>query len=126
MEEDIKKEESQETDQAPEKPLDKMTALELREIAKEIPGATGVHAMKKAELLAIIKEARGIEDKEPAKERKKKAGKPTASVKDLKEKILQLRKEKEAAREGKDRHTVDILRRRIKRLKRQTRKVAQA
>lgn len=126
MEEDVKKEESQETDQAPEKPLDKMTAPELREIAKEIPGVTGVHAMKKADLLVIIKEARGIEDKKPAKKRKKKADKPTASVTDLKEKILQLRKEKEAAREGKDRHKVDILRRRIKRLKRQTRKVAQA
>ena len=126
MEEDAEKEESQDKDQAPEKPLDKMTASELREIAKEIPGATGVHAMKKAELLVIIKEARGLEDKKPEKKRQKKEDKPTASVTDLKEKILQLRKEKEAAREGRDRHKADILRRRIKRLKRKTRKVAQS
>ena len=82
--------------------------------------------MKKAELLAIIKEARGLEDKKPAKKIQKKEDKPTAGVKDLKEKILQLRKEKEAAREGRDRHKVDILRRRIKRLKRKTRKFAPA
>ena len=50
-----------------EKPLDKMTAPELREIAREIPGVDGVHAMKKQELLAVIKEARGIKDEEPAK-----------------------------------------------------------
>ncbi len=126
MEEDVKQEETQEADQAPEKPLDKMTAPELREIAKEIPGVTGVHAMKKAELLVTIKEARGIEDKKPAKKTAKKTDKPTAGVKDLKEKILQLRKEKRAARENRDRHKVDILRRRIKRLKRKTRKFAQA
>ncbi len=126
MEEDAEKEESQDKDQAPEKPLDKMTAPELREIAKEIPGAAGIHAMKKAELLVIIKEARGLEDKKPEKKRQKKEDKPTAGVKDLKEKILQHRKEKEAAREGRDRHKVDVLRRRIKRLKRQTRKFAQA
>jgi cell division protein FtsX len=38
-----------------EKPLDKMTAKELREMAKEIPGVAGVHAMKKEQLLEVIK-----------------------------------------------------------------------
>jgi hypothetical protein len=56
------------------KPLDKMTANELRELAKAIPEITGVHAMKKAELLAVVKEARGIKEaaaqKEVAKEDK--------------------------------------------------------
>ena len=84
MEEDVKKEESQEKDQVPEKTLDKMTAHELREIDKNIPGVTGVHAMKKAELLTVIKEDRGIEEKEPEKEKKKKAEKPTAGIKELK------------------------------------------
>jgi hypothetical protein len=38
-----------------EKPLEKMTAKELRKVALEIPELTGVHAMKKEELLAAIK-----------------------------------------------------------------------
>ena len=38
-----------------EKPLDKMTAPELREVAKQIPGVTGTSAMKKADLLSTIK-----------------------------------------------------------------------
>ena len=37
-----------------EKPLDKMTAKELREIALKIPEITGVHGMNKAELLATV------------------------------------------------------------------------
>jgi hypothetical protein len=103
-----------------------MTAPELREIAKQIPGVTGVHAMKKAELLAIIKEYKGIKDEEPERKKTVKATKPTASISEIKQKIVQLRKEKQEAREGGDRHRLDILRRRINRLKKQTRKIAQA
>jgi ABC-type uncharacterized transport system ATPase subunit len=56
MAEDLKKDEKQ-----AEKPLDKMTVVELREVAKEeIPGITGVTGMKKDQLLEAIKEARGI------------------------------------------------------------------
>ena len=39
-----------------EKPLEKMTTPELKEIAFGIPGVTGVTAMKKDQLLALIKE----------------------------------------------------------------------
>jgi len=108
------KEEKQEL----KKPLEKMTVKELREVALEIPGVTGVTVMKKDELVAIIKKDRGIEDK-------KKATKPTSSVKQLKKKIGQFRLAKQKAREAKDRKEIDILRRRINRLKKQTRKVAQ-
>ena len=108
-----------------EKPLDKMTAPELKEVAKEIPGLTGVHAMKKADLIDVIKEYYGIEEEVPAKGKKKKAEKRTASLKELKTKIIQLREKKEAARATKDRKNIEILRRRINRLKKQTRKVAQ-
>ena len=45
-----------------EKPLDKMTATELREIAMEIPEITGAHGMNKPDLLSAVKKARGIED----------------------------------------------------------------
>lgn len=108
-----------------EKPLEKMTAPELKEVAKEIPKLTGVHAMKKADLIDVIKEYYGIEEEVPAKGKKKKAEKQTSSVKELKTKIIQLREKKEAARATKDRKNIDILRRRINRLKKQTRKVAQ-
>ena len=107
------------------KPLEKMTVKELKEIAKEIPGVTGVTAMKKEELLALIKKDRGIEDEKPIKKKEKKIGRVTLSVKELKQKIVQFRLEKEGAREAKDRKKVDILRRRINRLKKQTRRVAQ-
>ena len=37
-----------------EKPLDKMTAKELRDMALGIEGIAGVHAMNKSELIAAI------------------------------------------------------------------------
>ena len=124
-------EEREEEEKVPEKPpeteklLDRMTAKELREIAKEIPGVAGVTAMKKEELLAIIKKHRGIKDEKPAKKKKVKIDKPIISIKELKEKIAELRGEKKAARQANDRHKVDILRRRINRFKKRTRKAAQ-
>jgi len=124
MEEKVSNEKVKEENEALEKPLDKMTAPELREIAKQIPGITGVHAMKKGELLDIVKKYKGIKDEEPARKKKTKAPKPMANISEIKEKIVQLRKEKQEAREGGDRHRVDILRRRINRLKKQSRKIA--
>ena len=108
-----------------EKPLEKMTAPELKEVAKEIPDLTGVHAMKKTDLIDVINEYYGIEEESPEKGKKKKAKKQTLSVKELKAKIIQLREKKEEARAAKDRKNVEILRRRINLLKKQTRKVAQ-
>ena len=135
MEEEVKKEEGQEEikgeikkeiKEEKEKPLDKMTATELREIARDIPGVAGVHAMKKEQLLEIVKEAKGIKDEEPVKKRKKKAPKQEVGVKELRRKIVRLKEEKEAARQAKDRGRVEIFRRRINRLKKRTRKAAQA
>lgn len=113
---------------APEfkKPLDKMTAIELREVALEIPGITGVHAMKKEELLPLIKEYYGIEEEEAPKGKKKKVQKEAASAQELKAKMGQLREKKKEVRAANDRKQADILRRRINRLKKQTRKSAQA
>lgn len=106
------------------KPLDKLTAPELREVAMEIPGVTGVHAMKKEELLPIIREYYGIEDEMPEKGKKKKAQKQGVSVSELKSKMMQLREKKKEVQVAKDRKEADILRRRINRLKKMTRKVA--
>jgi hypothetical protein len=118
-------EKSEEKSQEPEKPLDKMTATELRAVAMEIPEITGAHAMKKEELLAAIKEAKGIVDEAP---RKKAAGKAKEdlSVKDIKGKITRLKVEKKEARGEQDRQHVRILRRKINRLKKRARKAAQA
>ena len=129
MEDEIKNEETQgetreEETEEPIKPLEKMTAPELREVALEMGGITGVHAMKKEELLELIKEAKGIKEEAPAKKRK--AVKEDLSVKALKGKIIQLKEEKASARTEKDKKRVDVLRRRINRLKKQTRKVANA
>ena len=121
MAEDVKKEEKQ-----AEKPLDKMTVVELREVAKvEIPGITGVTGMKKEELLDAIKGARGIKDEPPAQKKKKKktAGpKKEMSVKDMKLEIIRLRAEREALRHDKDKKKLEIIRRRINRLKKMTRR----
>lgn len=98
------------------KPLEKMTVKELREMAKDIPGITGVHAMKKDELLAEIKKEKGIED-EPAK-------KADANIGELKQKIKALKAERQAALEAKDKKKATICRRRISKLKKKTRRVA--
>ncbi len=103
-----------------------MTAKELREIAREIPDVSGVHAMKKEQLLEVIKEAKGAPEEQPVIKKKEKAPKQEVSMRELKQKIIQFKEKKEAARLAKESKTVDILRRRINRLKKRTRKVAQA
>jgi cell division protein FtsX len=126
MDEDTKKEETQQNgSDGDEKPLDKMTAKELRELAVEIPDVTGVHAMKKDELLRLVKEHRGIQDEKPVRTKKTKKEKKGLSRSELKTKIIELKKQKGVAREAKDTKQVDILRRRISRMKKMTRKVAQ-
>ncbi len=126
QEEQVKEEKPEPKKQDEEKPLDKMTAKELREVAIEIPGVEGVHAMKKEDLLAIIKEYRGIEDEEPGKKKMVRGKRPALSARELKEKVFRLKEEKEKARGANDRRQVDILRRRINRLKKQSRKAASA
>ena len=99
-----------------EKPLDKMTAKELRDVAREIPEITGVHGMNKAELISSIKKARGIEEAP-----KKKAD---ASVRDIKSKIRKLKAEQEAFLKADNKKMAVIFRHRISRLKKKTRKAA--
>jgi hypothetical protein len=129
VQEELKAEESPQaqdeskTPDEPEKPLEKMTAPELREIAKQIPGVTGASAMKKDELLEIIKKHRGIEDEKPAKTKKKAKTDKDINVKDLKQKIIQLKEKKVEIQKEKDRKQINILRRRINRLKKRTRTV---
>ena len=106
------------------KPLKKMTAVELKEVAKEIPGAVGVTAMEKTELIELIQEYYGLEDEDVGKQ--KKAKKDKATIKEMKSKIALLQSKKGEVRETKDAKQINILRRRINRLKKQTRKAVAA
>ena len=106
-----------------EKDLDRMTVTELRALAAESTDLVGTHEMKKAELLAAIKEAKGIKEEKAPKE---KVEKGAITAKQLKAKIVELKEKREEARKAKDKRMVDILRRRISRAKKRTRKISQA
>ena len=109
-----------------EKPLDKMTAKELREVAAGMAEITGAHGMKKDELLAAIKKAKGIEETTPVKKKKTETSAAgPLTVKEMKAKIVQLRNEQEEIRRTRDRKQIKIMRRRINRLKKRTRRTAQ-
>jgi hypothetical protein len=104
--------------------LEKMTATELRDYAlKNHPDITGVHAMKKEELIVAIKKARGEEVKEAPK-KKKAVGKVKADKKTLKEKIRALKAEKEKIIQVKDKKALSKIRKKIKKLKRMTKRAA--
>jgi cysteinyl-tRNA synthetase len=103
-----------------EKPLERMTAKELREMALGLPGIQGVHAMKKEELIAAIRAAKGI----PESELKEKKEKITVTAAELKQKIKQLRVKREEYLQQKNWKMADILRKRIARLKKKTRRAA--
>ena len=109
-----------------EKALEKMTVKELRAAAIEIPRGVAVQDMKKEELIAFIKEARGIKDEEPVKVKKKVLAKIKLSKSEIKDKIRKLKEEKKAALESKNKKRIDSLRRRISHLKKQTRRLAAA
>ena len=95
-----------------------MTAKELREVALGLEGIVGVHAMNKSELLAAVKKAKGIKD-----EKKRQT---SVDVRSIKVKIRELRSQKEAMKQEGDKKKMKILRRRINRLKKKTRRVAMA
>ncbi len=99
-----------------EKPLEKMTSKELREAAMEIPEITGVHGMNKPELISAIKKAKGIVEV--------KSRKSDSSVREIKQKISAAKIQRQAALEAKDKEKALILKRRISRLKKRTRRAA--
>jgi len=96
--------------------LDKFTATELRELAKGIEGVSGVHAMKKGELIDILRKSKGIEVP--------KAKRGAQTIQALKGEIRALKAQRAAAIQAKDRRQAALCRRKIARLKKQTRKAA--
>lgn len=98
-----------------EKPLEKMTAKELRELALTMEGIVGVHVMNKNELISAIKEVRGI-----VEEKSKKA----IDVRAIKAKIEDLKGKQLQAKDAGNIKLVDAFRRRISTLKKKTRRAA--
>ncbi|RJR39729.1 MAG: transcription termination factor Rho [Deltaproteobacteria bacterium] len=99
-----------------EKPLDRMTATELRKYALDMGEITGVHGMNKEELLAAIKEVKGIKDEGKGEK---------VSMRDLKEKAREMRnKKQEAIAAGEPQKKIDIIRKKANRLKKRTRRAA--
>ena len=138
---------SDEKAEATEKPLEKMTVKALREMAKEIPEITGVHGMKKEELIVAINEVRGAKE-ETAKEEtvkeetvkeetvKEETVKADKSIKgtpvkkaggargEIKKQIKTLKAQRQTALEAQDKKMATIYKRRISRLKKKSRKAA--
>ena len=108
-----------------EKHLEKMTIIELREIAAEIPHEKAVHEMKKEELVAFIKEARGIKDEKPIK-KKKHIGKIKMTKPELKAKIRELKAFRMQALESNENKKALRVRHQISKLKKKSRRLAAA
>ncbi len=97
-----------------EKPLERWTIKELRDEALKIPDIQGVSGMNKEEIVVILREVKGIAPPET----KKKA----VNVREVKVKIAGLKQVRDEER-GQDatRQRLNILRRKISRLKKKTR-----
>jgi len=109
-----------------EKPLEKMTAKELREVALGLQGIHGVHAMKKEELITAIRAAKGLPEPERKKEKHiiAKKEKVVLTVAELKQKVKELRAKREELLQQRNFKKAVILRKRISRLKKRTRRAA--
>jgi hypothetical protein len=109
-----------------EKPLEKLTAKELREMALGIEGIHGVHGMKKEELISAIRKAKGIAEPEGKKEKKPfiKKEKIVFTKAELKKKGKELRLKREEALQQQNWKVAEILRKQIRRFKKMTRRVA--
>ena len=144
---------SDEKAETTEKPLEKMTVKALREMAKEIPEISGVHGMKKEELIVAINEVRGVKE-ETAKEetaeaetvKEETAKEETAEAETvkadkgskakpapkkagvtrghIKTQIKTLKAQRRTALEARDRKMATVYKRRISRLKKKSRKAA--
>jgi protein-arginine kinase activator protein McsA len=108
-----------------EKPLEKLTAKELREMALGIEGIHGVHGMKKEELISAIRKAKGMTEPEGQKGKKPfiKKEKVVLTKAELKKKGKELRLKREEALQQQDWKLAAILRKRIRRFKKMTRRV---
>ncbi len=98
------------------RPLVRMTTPELKDIAKGVEGISGVHGMKKEELIEALRKSKGIVDAAVKK--------AETSLRSIKRKIRSIKAERAGALEVRNRKLADIYRRRIARLKKKTRRAA--
>jgi len=99
------------------KTLEKMTVVKLRDEAMKFDDITGVHGMRKDELISVLKEKYGISEEKTANElliERKHA---------IKKKIQQLKAEKAQALEEKNEKKTALVRRRLRRQRRILKKV---
>jgi len=106
-----------------ERHLEKLTIKELREIAAEIPHERAIHEMKKEELIAFIKEARGIKDERHMKKTRH-IGKIKMTQPELKAKIRELKVLRWQALEASENKKAVFLRHQIRQLKKISRRIA--
>jgi len=99
-----------------EKPLDKMTVKELRDLAKESTDLTGVSGMNKPELVSAIKKLRGIQEDS--------SGKSDATVREIKKKMRELKIVQASAVSEENLRMARIYKKKIVRLKKLTRRAA--
>jgi hypothetical protein len=111
-------------------------------MAKEIPEITGVHGMKKEELIVAINEVRGVKEEtvkeetvkeETVKEETVKADKSIKATPvkkagggrgEIKKQIKTLKAQRQTALEAQDKKMATVYKRRISRLKKKSRKAA--
>ena len=98
-----------------EKPLEKWTVKELREEVLKIGKFTGVHGMNKGELTEILGKERGIE---PPKKKKE-----VGNIREMKSRIREMKNQRDEERkEGASRARLNILRKKVSRMKKLTRR----
>ena len=97
--------------------LEKLTVVKLREVAHEYPEIVGATGMKKADLVNSILQARG----EPVEREKKK---DLVLISHIKKEIKKLKEEQAKALTDKDNKKASVLRKKISKLKKQTRLLA--
>jgi len=100
-----------------EKPLEELTVKELKEMALALGGISGVSAMKKAELIHAIKQAKGIPEKEVRE-------KPIETVIELKQRFRELRARRNELKDQGKKAEAQLLKKRMSRLKKRTRRMA--
>lgn len=105
--------------------LEKLTVKELREMAAEFPHEKAIHDMKKDELIAFIKQAKGIKEEGHVHKHKPK-GKIKLTKPEVKAKIRELKVLHWKALEENDTDKAVLLRHQISRLKKISRRVAAA
>ena len=101
-----------------EKNLEDMTVAKLKEEAKKYPEITGVHAMKKSDLIEAISEASGQSSKEKIKPIKE-----SESLDNIKKEIRTLKAKRDESIANKQKKDLKSIRNRIKGLKRTSRRL---